>query len=60
MKRSIIIFFVTITFVALHINVYARSRKAVAQPISFVGVYAGVGYSQMMHNIPSTSVLLFK
>ena len=58
MKKNILILLLSVIFLFGSEDVFAARRvKEPLKPISFVGVYCGVGYSQLMHKIPNTSVL---
>ena len=54
MKRNIVILFLALVFLMPYTDLSARRRKKY-YPASYVGGYVGVGYSQLMHNIPTTT-----
>lgn len=57
MKRNIVILLLALVFLMPYTDVNARRRKKKkTETISYVGGYAGAGYSQLMHDIPNTKI----
>ena len=55
MKRNIVLLLLALLFLMPYSDVNARRRKKY-YPVSYMGGYAGVGYSQLMHDIPTTTI----
>ena len=55
MKRNIALLLLALLFLMPYSDVNARRRKKY-YPVSYMGGYAGVGYSQLMHDIPTTTI----
>ena len=55
MKRNIALLLLALLFLMPYSDVNARRRKKY-YPVSYFGGYAGVGYSQLMHDIPTTTI----
>lgn len=57
MKRNIVLLLLALIFMMPYVDVQARRKKRKKQyAISYVGGYAGIGYSQLIHDIPNTSI----
>ena len=57
MKRNIVILLLALVFLMPYADVNARRRKKKkTETVSYVGGYAGAGYSRLMHDIPNTTV----
>ena len=57
MKRNIVILLLVLVFLMPYTDANARRKKRKKQyAISYVGGYAGAGYSQLMHQIPNTTI----
>ena len=57
MKRNIVILLLALVFLMPYTDANARRKKRKKQyAISYVGGYAGAGYSQLMHQIPNTTI----
>ena len=57
MKRNIVILLLALVFLMPYVDVSARRRKKKKiETILYVGGYTGVGYSQLIHDIPNTTI----
>ena len=57
MNRNIVILLLALIFLLPYSDINARRRKRKKiETVSYVGGYAGVGYSQLIHDIPNTTI----
>lgn len=57
MNRNIVILLLALIFLLPYLDINARRRKRKKiETVSYVGGYAGVGYSQLIHDIPNTTI----